>query len=585
VEPLVALQFALERLDPLLPQRLFLLAPVLAGALGVYRLARRRFGVGALAAAYGGVLFVVNPFVYDRLSSGHLYFLLAYALLPWAVTTALAAADAPPSRLPALAVGAWAAVLAAASVAVGAIYLLVVGAAAACSTKPLRGRAELPLLATLAATAASAYWVLPAIAAPPDAATDVQLDAYAPRPGGWTVLPTLAALYGFWRDEFPRAAEETRALYLLLLPIVALAALGFFALLERRGRRHDALVLGAGALVALVLAAGMSLPATRIAFRWTYEHTPLLAPFREPQKLVALVALAYAALGTVGLDVLGAGRRPLVRLGLPIAAIVVALAYGHAVLWGLNGDVSLSHYPRSWADAARVLDERRAGALLVLPRDPYTVWPFSDERIVAHPARSFFDRDVLAGETASLLQPSRDPFVAYVNRVLAQRDARAIGRLLAPVDVRFIAVSAHDAVANDRAFLAAQRDLRRVFSEDGFVLYENTAWRKAPRAARELQLAASLVERHDLDLPRLGADQRIGPLGAPYVVTGKRCTDAWRLGDDSARCQLGAVAAFAAPARREPLWTPFQSLTIAGFAVSGIAIGGLIALGAVRRRR
>jgi hypothetical protein len=584
VEPLVVLQLALERIDPLLPQRFFLVAPVLAGALGVFRLVRRRFGVGALPAAYGGVLFVVNPFVYDRFVAGHLYFLLAYALLPWAVTSALAAGDEPLSRRRALGVGAWAAVLGAAAVAVAAIYLLVVLAVAAFSSQPLRRRAELPLLATAAAAAASAYWVLPALVAPPAAASDAALDAYASRPGGWAVLPTLAALYGFWRDEFPRAADETPALYLLLLPILALAALGFLVLHERR-RRRDALVLAVLAIVALVLAAGVSLPASGSAFRWTYEHTPLLAPFREPQKLVALVALAYAALGAVGLDLLAAGGRSLVRLGVPIAGIVAALAYGHSVLWGLSGDVSLSHYPPSWANAARVMDERGGGALLVLPRDPYTVWSFSDGRIVAHPARSFFDREVISGETASLLHPSRDPFVAYVNRVLAQRDSRAIGRLLAPVDLRFIAVSGHDAVANDRDFLEAQRDLRRVFAQDGFVLYENAAWRKTPRALRRLQVAPPLVERHDLDLPRLDADERIGPLGTPYVVTAKRCTDGWRLGDDIARCQLGAVAAFAAPARREPLWTPFMSLTIIGFAITGTAVGGIVALGVSRHRR
>jgi hypothetical protein len=397
------------------------------------------------------------------------------------------------------------------------------------------------------------------------------------------VLPTLAALYGFWRDEFPRAAEETRALYLLLLPLLALAALGFLTLLERRAPRRDALALGTAALVGLVFAAGVSLPALGKAFRWTYEHTPMLVPFREPQKLVALVVLAYAVFGAVGLDILAAGGRSLGRRGLPVAAIVVVLGYGHSVLWGLSGDVSLTHYPRSWAEAARVMDDRGGGALLVLPRDPYNVWPFSDGRIVAHPARSFFDRDVVSGETASLLQPSRDPFVAHVDRVLARRHTHELGRLLAPIDVRFIAVSEHEAVEHDRALLADQRDLRRVFADDGFVLYENGAWRKAPRGLRDLRTAPALVEPHDLSLPRLDADGRIGPYGTPYVVTAKRCTDGWRLGEESARCQLGAVAVFAAPARVEPLWTPFKTLSIIGFAITGVALGGTLALGMWRR--
>ena len=59
--------------------------PFVLGGIGLYRLVRSRFGVGAAAAAYGSTLYVVNPFVADRYLAGHLFFLLAFALVPWAL--------------------------------------------------------------------------------------------------------------------------------------------------------------------------------------------------------------------------------------------------------------------------------------------------------------------------------------------------------------------------------------------------------------------------------------------------------------------------------------------------------------------
>ena len=68
--PLLGLHSVLRSIYPVLPEKLFLLAPIVLGGAGAARLVRRRLGVGALSAAYAGTLFAINPFVYDRYTAG-----------------------------------------------------------------------------------------------------------------------------------------------------------------------------------------------------------------------------------------------------------------------------------------------------------------------------------------------------------------------------------------------------------------------------------------------------------------------------------------------------------------------------------
>ncbi|HEV3480669.1 MAG TPA: hypothetical protein VG144_14640, partial [Gaiellaceae bacterium] len=137
--PLTAAHALLRELWEPLPEKLVLLLPIILGGLGLYRLARRVLGLGAVAGVYGGTLYVVNPFVWDRYLAGHVYFLLAYALLPWALLPLFAAIRAP-SRRAALVVGLWLGVLALVSVHVAGLYVLLLAVIAGVALGRARAR-------------------------------------------------------------------------------------------------------------------------------------------------------------------------------------------------------------------------------------------------------------------------------------------------------------------------------------------------------------------------------------------------------------------------------------------------------------
>lgn len=69
--PFLAIMALLRSIYPYLPDKVLLVAPIVLGGVGLYRLVRVRFGVGWAAAAYGGTLNVFNPFVADRYLAGH----------------------------------------------------------------------------------------------------------------------------------------------------------------------------------------------------------------------------------------------------------------------------------------------------------------------------------------------------------------------------------------------------------------------------------------------------------------------------------------------------------------------------------
>jgi hypothetical protein len=601
--PLQAIHALLRDVYQYLPDKVLLLAPILIGGFGLYRLAVSRLGVGALPALYGATLFVINPFVQDRYLSGHLYFLLAYSLLPWALAP-IHDALLGQVRRAAPRVALWVALLAAIDVHVAGLYGLI--AILAVVAAPAR-RLLFAGVAIGSAILLSAYWLLPAaFGAPGGKIGAADLAAYASRPRGFLVLPSLLSMHGFWRDEFPSFAQRFPGLYVLLVPILGLAVVGAAGMLTRVEERRFGAVLVAAAVLGLLLAAGTSFPPTAGTFRWIFDHVPLFGVYREPQKFLAVVVLAYAVFGAVGLhDVVTDLRARVLAWGPAVLAVTAVLAYGGGMFWGFGNEIHLSHYPPSWSRAERVMDDRGAGRLLVLPWHLYSVWSFSGGRITADPAGSFFSDDVLSASEAgfpSVPAQSPDPFRLYVSAALEHPGAIAsFGHVVAPLGVRFVALL-HEADWQTYRFLERQDDVRLLYDSDRISLYENLAWPGPVMAlsagsnttssagaldnghgqelTTELHPAPPLVSPQNDAFPPLARPlpqwQAIEPVvGATFVATGDRCTDGWRLGDESPLCDLGAVTAFSNPDQTDRLWRPLAGARLLGFALSAVALIGM----------
>jgi hypothetical protein len=601
--PFLAILGLLRSIQAYLPDKVLLVAPIILGGVGLFRLVRSRFRVGSAAAAYGATLYVFNPFVVDRFLAGHLFFLVAFALLPWALEPVLDLLDEPSGRV-GVWVGLWLFGLAAIDLHMAGMYGLLVVAAGVIGLSR-RGAIHAAIGLGLGAVLC-AYWLLPALFVPPGSGVGTaDLVAYATRPAGMRTLPTLAGLYGFWRDEFAGPAQRIPALYLLLVPILALMLAGAIRVLASERHRRAGVVLVGGAALALLLAGGTSFPPTAGAFRWLFDNVTFFRIYREPQKFLALVVLAYATFGAVGLEavVRRNGRAALARSwGASALATCVAIAYAYTMLWGFWGQLHLSRYPSDWARAEQIMEAKGPGGVLVLPWHLYAVLSFSDGRIVANPAASFFSREVIAGDNVSfptIPTQSVDPFSAWVQEILAHRgQVREVGHLVAPLDIRFI-VLLEEADPERYRFLERQSDLTTLYEGRELQLFENGAWRgpvlplgREEPAPFAWDVAAVATERLVPEDPRgsvaagtfplarlVPGWRAVEPIPDEYVATGERCTDGWRLGEEEPACHLGAVAAFRGPNQSETLWRPLAGARVAGFIVSGLTLVGALSYG------
>ena len=580
--PLQALLWLVRRMHASLPDKLLLLLPIVVGGLGVFRFARTRLRTGVWPAVVGGTLFVANPFVLDRFLAGHLHLLLACGLLPWALAPLdrilrPSADDAPSVRAHALAAAAWFAAISVVDLHVAGMYGVLAVIAFAVARRPIAA-----VIFVAAGAGLVAFWLLSSLLVSPSGTIgEADLAVYASRPEGFGVIPNLLAMEGFWRDELP--VTRPVGLTLLVAPLLAVVLVGAIEAFRSPERRKLAVTLSIAGGLGLVLAAGTAFPPTEAVFRWLFDSLPPFRLYREPQKLLGLLLLAYAVFTALGIQALARYTR---RSGWPNAlgpaSLLMVLAYGLPMLWGFGGRVELSRYPSDWARAEAAMEE--GGRALILPWHLYAVWSFSDGRIVANPARAYFPREVLAaGETGFEDVPpqSPDPFIRLVDTLVDRREEiTEIGGILAPMDVRYV-ILLHEVDHQTYGFLEGQTDLRPHFRGDALTLWENAAWRPLPVGLPSRSTEEPLIPPVSggiAPLAWVAGGPAVPPAPEDHVVTGDRCSDGWQLDGRPADCHLGAVAAFESPDRTTEARRPEAGLRALGYLVSAVSLGVVVVL-------
>jgi hypothetical protein len=534
-------------------QKLLLLAIVFLAGLGMHRAAPARSEAGRY---FAGLLYAVNPFVYDRLVTGQWYLLLGYALLPWAFR-ALGPLLAGDWR------SAWRFGLVAVAVGIASAHmgmLLAVLAAAATvatlavGTGPRRPVVGAVSLGSALALLPSLYWLLPT-----PGVRDLwrhvgsaQLDLYRTVPDASVGLAgTVAGLYGYWNDPSP-VKDHLAAWPLLAAGLILLVLWG----LRRRAADPLAWGVAAAGAIGLVVAMGGDGP-TGPAFTWVVTHLEPARSFREPQKAVALLVFAYAYLGAAAVEGLLEHARTIRRVA-PAAAVACSLSlplvYGYRELGGLWGALSTSRYPASWAEADAILAREAAGSrTLFLPWHGYLGLSFAGGRGVANPAPAYFRTPVLASRSIGEgdAADNSDPVEQYVGGLLARAPAMTdLGACLAPLGVSHVLV-AREADSARYAAVSRQRDLVLERTWGDLALYRSTVPTSLVlTSASPTPTGSCTAVAHALrPLPATAADPtqvRIPSVaeGTRTVVLTSSYRPDWSLGGTSSTPFLGAVNAF-----------------------------------------
>lgn len=596
-----------DTVAPEATNKILVFLTIFLGGLGLYRFARHHLMLTRGSSLLGGTLFVLNPWIYDRLLAGQLWLTLAFALLPWALPALLQLITR--TTVPHLVrTSAWCAGIGLIDLHVGGLALfLACVALIVSSSAPLRRVvyvvAVLALIAVL-----HAFWALPAALANEAARlAPADLEAFAPVPRSVQILPHVLLLHGFWRTEFETAlSAQPLQFTLAFLPLVATALLGFNLALSFVTWRRAATGLGLACGVAIVLGMGTSFAPTAGLTRWLFTNVPGYGIYREPQKWIALLALGYSVFAAVGCEgirgLLRTGRREPTYLiavaGLPLIAVSV-------MLWGFGGRVALSSFPREWERGAELIDDK-PGRLLFLPWNLYQPLPFADGRLIANPGDRFFPIPTLVSPDARIGgTQTADPRVDLISDLIrSHRRVRYLGHLIAPLGIRFVGL-AKIGDAHRYRWVGRQADLRLIHEGRELVMWENNAWRGDTYAldgargiARQANLAELLAGEGSQRLPastlapwkpstktgtlpgvavslKLPGWSRPATPESSHLGTSLSCLDGWRLGDSDAVCHMGAAAAFPVGTSDDALWRPGLGSQLLGYGLSIIAWGSV----------
>jgi hypothetical protein len=466
---------------------------------------------GFLPRAVASLIYLINPFVYDRLAYGQLNVIGGYAVLPWVASSIRLLLLEPKWQR---AIGA-----ASALVILGILDLhmalpaVLLGVAFGV-THAIARRHDRTYLARLVrnggltgamAFVASAYWIVPILARTgPEAIRIAQIGegdlrafstATDPNLG---LLPNVLGLYGFWAEQTGRFISMKSFVpiwILLLVVILVLATLGAIATwrginaIKFEAQRAWVVALVCAAAIATILDIGVSEPHIAPIVRWLDSAFTVYRGMRDANKWAAVLAFAYSQLVPIGVIVLmdrtkhrfivGPAREiaPAVLVALVLA---IPLYYGNGLLYGMHGQIRPSTYPAGWYSADHTLvADPHPGRTVFLPWHGYLALSFvkNTNRVVASPAPLFFSVPVVSSQDLEVpgISPPDDPDQVAVSRLVASGQAADWSVELTKRDFKYILL-ARELDWNGYAFLNSQPGIAMIADYGSIVLYRNNLW-------------------------------------------------------------------------------------------------------------
>ena len=398
-----------------LVQKLLLLLALVAGGYGAGRMLGAWPATGRLA---GIVLFVWNPWVYERLGIGQWPVVVGYLLLPWLVVAVERVRDGDRRGWPAVVV--WLGLGAVFSPASGLIAVVV-----ALGLLLVRGRWPATAGVLACGVLVNLPWILPStVLGSSIRAPGAEFSSFAARgESGLGVVASVLSFGGIWKGSVLPGERTSGVIVALSLVLTAVALLG----LRRAARSERPRVLGLGLVgaAAVLLTLGTAVPPVARGLDELAGTVPALGLLRDAHRFLGPAVLALLpglAAATTWLRERAVPGREAVRVVAVLLVVAPVLALP-SLAWGLGGDWRPVRYPSEWY---AVRDLLPPGRTVVLPwRGSYRGFPWNDRRAVLDPAPRFFPGDVLVDDRVVLRTTtlaSEDALLARVGRALAGDD-------------------------------------------------------------------------------------------------------------------------------------------------------------------
>ncbi|HSB47659.1 MAG TPA: hypothetical protein VLD37_06615 [Candidatus Bilamarchaeum sp.] len=397
---------------------------------------------------FGGLLYTLNPFVFVRFMAGHWALLLSYALWPLGLKYFSEFLERPGDRHR-LAKAALITTLAA--VSSHGVLILLLAYLVLFALRLLQGADRALLRNTVAlgglVLLMNLYWIVPTLALFGErfdpASSESNLAEFSARAQGMPIPLTLLSMHGFWRGGFKYTKNVFDLWYVPLIIMAALALAGLALLFKGKNSLWMFFILVIP--VALLFALGDDGPLP-LLFNLFEKQLPIYFFFRDSQKFVGLICLAYAWLGSVAVGALSGrlkGWKSPVLIGL-LCSLPVIYNFG---FFGFLGQIGPTQFPDDWKQAEAIIAADPAQSnILFLPLHFYIYYPWVNgtQKDLGAPARMFFSKPVIVAhnlETQNVYSDVKDPPADYVRALVQNRQyINNTAELLLPLNVRYVMI-------------------------------------------------------------------------------------------------------------------------------------------------
>lgn len=498
---------------------LFFLVIFLAGV-GMHRLVPTK---NQWPKYFAGLFYIFNPFVYSRFLYGHLFLLLAYALLPWIIKD-LFKFFKETNLKNTFRISLWFILISLINIhSIFFIFLFFAIFLLFYIWKNIRNKKQIfkickySILAGLIFFVLSSWWIVPFFANKSPTSqfiteqiTDRHAYVFQTTAGEkyGTILNT-AAMYGFWGDQERRYVVQKDInpywfkLYLIILAIAVWGAISNFSkkiknkiALENKNKNNQRelyiLPMVTIGIISLVLAVGIAYKPFVPLIEFLNNHIPFYKGYREPQKWVALIILVYAYLGSLGMnDLIPRFQRfiknsklkvypDLFKKFIPALFLIIPLLYSPAMVWGFRGQLHTSDYPQSWYEANKILNQDEGEfKVLFFPWHQYLHLSFAG-KVIGNPSQNFFDKKVIAGdnmEMGNIYTQSNRPESKYIEQEILwhKNEIKNLGEKLLLLNIKYV-ILAQEADFFNYDFVNHQNDLELIYEKERIKIYKNKSW-------------------------------------------------------------------------------------------------------------
>lgn len=451
-----------------------------------------------LSRLYASLLFLLNPFIYGRFLVGHWHVLWGLAMLPLVLITFTEYLNNSSYKnlfftiIALTLLGFSLHLLFASSIL---ILLLILFKYADTKNLTVIKKGIIPLLLCIPL---NTYWLGPVLFYENTRLSTIShlnIIFYAPLTDIASVLYSTASMHGFWRGGIIYAKDIVPFTQYFFIIIFIFAVHGFLTYYKDPGIGYIVKALGVTAVIALLLGTGIYGPASSV-FEWMFQNVPLFNGMRDSQKFIALLVLAYAYLGCLGVqefkeDLKSVNvRSKYFATAVVVLVLIAPLIYTFPMFTGFAGQVKSTDYPQEWYEVNAFLKENAGDSqLLFLPWHQYMEfsWVPNIDKKIANPASVFFTNSVIRGdnvEIGSIYSQSDKPVSKYLEYILGpglnsntntdtKENVTNLGELLVPLNVKYVLLTKEVDWENYDELLHDQEDLELVLENDCFKVYEN----------------------------------------------------------------------------------------------------------------